>query len=407
MAACARMEVAPRTDRQPIDLAPFVADVERAMKAMEGASPPGTGSGATSDRGDDFMLLQELVKGARERLPRAVWDYVIGGADTETTLRRNRQGLDSLALRPRVLRDVSEIDCSGTLLGVDTRLPVLLAPIGSLQDLDPGGGASAARAAGEFGVFHMQSSASAPGLEDTAKAGRGPKIFQLYVRGDEAWVSDHLRRAAESGYHAVGITVDLALYSRRERDLAKRHVTSARRATRREDEAFQARLSWRDIERIRGECALPLILKGIATAEDASLACELGIDAVYVSNHGGRQLDHGRASIDVLPEVVDAVAGRAEVIVDGAFLRGSDLVKAIARGAGCVGVGRLLAFAIAAGGAPGVVRMLELLEEELRICLGLLGVERLDQLDESHLHPATPVAPAHALSAFPLLEERY
>ena len=374
---------------------------------MENGSSPGKIRPAMSAPADDILLLQELAKRARTRLPKAVWDYVIGGADTETTLRRNRQGLDSLALRPRVLRDVSVIDCAATVLGVDLRLPVLLAPIGSLQDLDPGGGASAARAAGEFGVFHMQSSASAPGLEATANAGPGPKIFQLYVRGDEAWVSDHVQRAREAGYHALCVTVDLALYSRRERDIAKRHVTTARRARRDDDEVFLARLSWRDIERIRGESALPLILKGIATAEDAGTACELGVDAVYVSNHGGRQLDHGRATIDVLPEVVDAVAGRAEIIVDGGFLRGSDVVKAIARGAGCVGVGRLLAFAIAAAGRAGVVRMLELLETELRICLGLLGVNRLDQLDESCLHAAAPVTPSHALSAFPLLEEGY
>ena len=378
------------------------------MNEAQGDPPPGRGGGAMSSApGDDFLLLQEFVKSARARLPRAVWDYVIGGAETETTLRRNRQGLDALAFRPRVLRDVSEIDCSATVLGVDVRLPVLLAPIGSLQDLDPGAGASAARGAGEFGVLHMQSSASAPGLEATARAGPGPKIFQLYVRGDRGWVSDHLQRAAASGYHAIAITVDLALYSRRERDLAKRHVTSARRGTTREDEFFQARLSWSDIEEIRGECALPLILKGIATAEDAATACELGMDAVYVSNHGGRQLDHGRATIDVLPEVVDAVAGRAEIIVDGGFSRGSDIAKAIARGAGCVGLGRLLAFAIAAAGRAGVVRMLELLETELRICLGLLGVTRLAELDESFLHAAPPALPAHVLGAFPLLEEGY
>ena len=374
---------------------------------MENGSSPGKIHPAMSAPAHDILLLQELAKRARTRLPKAVWDYVIGGADTETTLRRNRLGLDSLALRPRVLRDVSEIDCAATVLGVDLRLPVLLAPIGSLQDLDPDGGASAARAAGEFGVFHMQSSMSAPGLEATARAGPGPKIFQLYVRGDEAWVSDHVQRASEAGYHALCITVDLAFYSRRERDIAKCHVTTARRAKRDDDEVFLARLSWRDIERIRSECALPLILKGIATAEDAATACELGVDAVYVSNHGGRQLDHGRAAIDVLPEVVDAVAGRAEIIVDGGFLRGSDIVKAIARGAGCVGVGRLLAFAIAAAGRAGVVRMLELLEAELRICLGLLGVNRLDQLDASCLRAATPVTPPHALSAFPLLEEGY
>ena len=356
---------------------------------------------------DDFRLLQEFVKSARATLPEGVWNYVIGGADSETTLRRNRQGLDSLAFRPRVLRDVSEIDCSTAVLGVDVRLPVLLAPIGSLQDLHPGGGATAARAAGQFGVLHMQSSASAPGLEATARAGPGPKIFQLYVRGDEGWVSDHLQRAAASGYHALCITVDLALYSRRERDIAKRHLTTARRHTRREDEIFLARLSWSDIERIRREWTAPLILKGIATAEDAAIACELGVDAIYVSNHGGRQLDHGRATIDVLPEVVDTVAGRAEIMVDGGFNRGSDIAKAIARGASCVGVGRLLAFALAAAGQDGVVRMLEILETELRVCLGLLGVTRLEQLNESCLHAAAPVAPAHALSAFPLLEEGY
>ena len=356
---------------------------------------------------DDVLLLHDFAKRARTKLPKAVWDYVIGGAESETTLRRNRQGLDSIAFRPRVLRDVSEIDCSASVLGADLRLPVLLAPIGSLQDLDPAGGAAAARAAGEFGVIHMQSSASAPGLEATARSGSGPKIFQLYVRGDESWVSDHVQRATEAGYHALCITVDLALYSRRERDLAKRHVTTARKERREDDEIFLARLSWRDIERIRGECSLPLILKGIATAEDALTACELGIDAVYVSNHGGRQLDHGRAAIDVLPEVVDAVAGRAEIIVDGGFLRGSDVVKAIARGAGCVGLGRLHAFAIAAAGRAGVVRMLEILEAELRISLGLLGVSRLDQLDESFLHAAPPAAAPHALSAFPLLEEGY
>ena len=375
------------------------------MGEAGGDLPSQSGSRAANGAGEEFLLLQELVKRARARLPRAVWDYVIGGAETETTLRRNRQGLDSIAFRPRVLRDVSDIDCSATVLGADLRLPVLLAPIGSLQDLDPGGGASAARAAGDFGVFHMQSSASAPGLEATARAAHGPKAFQLYVRGDAGWVSDHVQRAMASGYQAFCITVDLALYSRRERDLATRHVTTARRLA--GGDEFQARLSWRDIERIRGECTLPLILKGIATAEDAHTACGLGVDAVYVSNHGGRQLDHGRAAIEILPEVVDAVAGRAEIIVDGGFSRGSDIVKALALGAGCVGIGRLLGFAIAAAGRDGVVRMLEILEAEVRVCLGLLGVTRFGQLDESCLHTVSPVAPARTLGAFPLLEEGY
>ena len=332
---------------------------------------------------------------------------MIGGADSETTLRRNRQGLDSLAFRPRVLRDVSEIDCSTTVLGVDVRLPVLLAPIGSLQDLHPGGGATAARAAGEFGVLHMQSSASAPGLEATARAGPGPKIFQLYVRGDESWVSDHLQRAAASGYHALCITVDLALYSRRERDIAKRHLTTARRHTRREDEIFLARLSWRDIERIRREWTAPLILKGIATAEDAAIACELG-------RRRHLRIQPRRAPARSRPGHHRRLArggghgGGTGRDHGGRRLQSRQRYrKALARGASCVGVGRLLAFALAAAGQDGVVRMLEILETELRTCLGLLGVTRLEQLDESCLHAAAPVAPAHALSAFPLLEEGY
>ena len=158
------------------------------------------------------------------------------------------------------------------------------------------------------------------------------------------------------------------------------------------------------MKRVRDRFAIPLVLKGIATGEDAALACETGIDVVYVSNHGGRQLDHGRGSIDVLPEVVEAVAGRAAVLVDGGFLRGTDVVKAIALGATAVGLGRLNGFAIAAAGAAGIIRMLDLLQDEIHTCLGLLGVNRLAELDASHLHRAGPVHGGGMRSAFPLLD---
>jgi glycolate oxidase len=149
---------------------------------------------------------------------------------------------------------------------------------------------------------------------------------------------------------------------------------------------------------------VPLILKGIATAEDAALACEHGVDVVYVSNHGGRQLDQGRGSLDVLPEVVKAVGGRARIIVDGCFQRGTDVVKAIALGADLVGMGRMPCFGLAAAGAAGCVRMLELMEDEIRIALALLGVDRLAALDPSYVHPAPPVNLPHVFSAFPLLD---
>ena len=353
---------------------------------------------------DHLVTLHEIVEEARRRLSDGVWDYLVGGAESETTLRRNRQALDAIAFRPRVLRDVSGVDCSSTLLGRPLRAPVLLAPIGSLQDLHPRGGAAVAEAAAAAGVAMMLSSASSPGLEATAAAGGdGMKIFQLYVRGDADWVDDHVRRAIDAGYDAFCFTVDLDYYARRERDLAKRFVTTGRRSVSGED--HQMHFTWDGVKRVQDRFDIPLVLKGIATAEDAALACEMGIDAVYVSNHGGRQLDHGRGSIDVLPEVVEAVGGRAEVLVDGGFLRGTDIVKAIALGATAVGVGRLSGFGIAAGGADGVARMLELLAGEIRTCLGLLGVNRLDELDARYLHRSEPVHGGGMRGAYPLLDE--
>lgn len=350
----------------------------------------------------DFQTLHEFVPVARDRLAQRHWDYLMGGADTETTLIRNRQALDSIAFRPRVLRDVHDIDCGGTLLGHKLRLPVLLAPIGSLQEFVEGGALVPARAAAEFGTISVLSSSCLPGLEAVAAETAAPKIFQLYVRGGHDMVEDHLRRVVDAGYAAFCFTVDLDYYSRRERDIAARYLPTSRQAE--NGDADQMRFCWDDIRRIRAAVDIPLILKGIATAEDAVLAVEHGIDVVWVSNHGGRQLDHGRGGIDTLPEVVAAVAGRAQVVFDGGIMRGTDLVKAMALGADAVAIGRLQGLAVAAAGEAGLMRMLEILETEVRICLGLLGVRGWPELDGSYLHKADPVTPAGPLSAFPLLE---
>ena len=167
---------------------------------------------------------------------------------------------------------------------------------------------------------------------------------------------------------------------------------------------FQAALDWRTVKRIKDKFKIALALKGIATAEDAKIAIEHGVEWIYVSNHGGRQLDHGRGSMDVLPEIVDAVAGRAKIMVDGSFCRGSDIVKAIVTGANLVGIGRMQCYALAAAGQAGIVRLLELLEDEVQRCLGLLGVNRFAELDRSYIHPAATTTTPHALSAFPLLK---
>jgi glycolate oxidase len=350
----------------------------------------------------DFLNLHEIVAKARQNLNQNDWDYIVGGAESETTLRRNRMALDSIALRPRVLRDVSNVDASVRAFGRKLRLPLVFAPVGSLESFHAAGAESVVRAAEAFGVGHMLSSVCDPGLEDLAKAAPGAlRLYQLYVRGDEAWVDDHVARAIAHGYTAFCLTVDTAHYSRRERDIAKRFVTAGRRRV--QGRAFQAGLDWRTVKRIKSKFDIPLAIKGIATAEDARIALDHGVEWIYISNHGGRQLDHGRGTLDVLPEIVESVAGRAKILIDGSICRGTDIVKAIAAGADLVGVGRMQCFGLAAGGEAGVLRLLELLEDEVQRCLGLLGAARFAELDRSYLHPAVPANPPHVLSAFPLL----
>ncbi|MDA8049654.1 MAG: alpha-hydroxy acid oxidase [Rhodospirillales bacterium] len=351
--------------------------------------------------GGEYQCLHELVAAARARLPDHSWDYLVGGTETETTLRRNRAALDSIAFRPRVLRDVSRVEAAGPILGTLARLPVFLAPVGSLDSFDSGGAATAARAAALFGVPIMVSSVTKPGLEATAEAGPARRFFQLYRRGDDAYTDDFVRRAAANGYETFCFTVDSAVYSRRERDITRRFAKPWRRGG--AGMQFQAALNWTDIKRYKENHALPLIIKGIATPEDAAIAIEHGVEVIYVSNHGGRQLDHGAGSLDGLPEIVSAVAGRARIFVDGGFCRGTDIVKALALGAEAVGIGRLYCYGLAAAGEAGVIRVLELLEIEMVECLALLGITTPAALDRSHVRAAQPVSVPGVHSAFPLL----
>jgi isopentenyl diphosphate isomerase/L-lactate dehydrogenase-like FMN-dependent dehydrogenase len=366
--------------------------------------PPAAELGASSE---EFQNLHEFVRKARANLNQNAWDYIVGAAETETTMRRNRMALDEIAFRPRVLRDVTRIDASVEVFGRRLRLPVMLAPVGALEMFDPGAGASVVRGAATFGAAHMLSSVTEPGLQQVAEAAPGAlRIYQLYVRGDDAFVEDCVNRAIAGGYTAFCLTVDTAHYSRRERDIAKRYVRASRiRAT---GGDFQKGLEWRTVKLIKEKYKIPLVLKGIATAEDAAIALDHGVDWIYVSNHGGRQLDHGRGAMHVLPEIVAAVAGRARIMVDGGICRGADIVKAIASGADLVGIGRLQCWALAASGEAGISRMLELLEDEVVRCLGLLGVKNFAELDKTYLHRATPTTLPDVLSAFPLLDiERY
>lgn len=345
-----------------------------------------------------FLSNEEVVLAARRSLGQGPWDYLVGGAESETTMRRNRLGFDRLAFRPRILADVSSIDPSTSLFGHHLRIPVLLAPIGSLQVFAPEGAVASARAAAAFGTMPVVSSATLPALEETAASSTGPKVFQLYVHGDLGWVRDILGRVKAAGYQALCLTVDVAVYSRRERPMLSRWATPTQRAA--VDRRYLAALTWETMDMIKELAGLPFMLKGVQTAEDAALAVEHGVDAIWVSNHGGRQLDHALGTIDTLPEVVQAVGGRAQIVLDGGILRGTDVLKAIALGARAVAIGKLQGWGLAAAGQDGLVRVLELLEHEITVAMGLLGVTRIDQLTPSYVCRAEPVAPAHEMSAW-------
>jgi glycolate oxidase len=347
----------------------------------------------------DFLSNEEIVLAARRNLGQGAWDYLVGGSESETTMRRNRAGFDRLAFRPRILVDVSRIDPSTTLLGHRLRIPVLLAPIGSLQAFTPEGAVAAAQAAEKFGTIPVVSTATQPSLEETAAASAGPKVFQLYVRDGMNWVRDVLARVKTAGYDALCLTVDVAVYSRRERAMLSRWPTSVQRAS--VDRRFQAELTWEIMDEIKAIGGLPFMLKGVQTAEDAALAVEHGVEVIWVSNHGGRQLDHALGTIDTLPEIVQAVGGRAEIVLDGGVLRGTDVLKAIALGANAVAIGKLQGWGLAAGGTDGLVRVLEILEHEMTVAMGLMGVTCLDQLTPDYVCRAEPVMPAHEMSAWP------
>ena len=355
--------------------------------------------------GEEYLVLHEFAKKAREKLPKETWDYLIGASETETTFKRNRFALDNIAFRPRVLRDVENVDLSVDLFGHNLKMPVILAPIGSMQDFVDGAGTAPTLAASEFGIMHMISSTCMPGLEEVAKSVNYPKLFQLYVRGNKDWVDDNIKNAMDHNYAGICLTVDLDAYGRRERDLAKRYRTTSRQSA--SGFEHQMRFSWKDIDRIKSYCHLPIIIKGIATKEDALLAVEHGVEVVYVSNHGGRQLDYGLGGLNVLPEISEAIGDNAKVIFDGGIMRGTDVVKAIALGADCVGIGRLQGFAAAAGGSKAIVRMLELLELEISTALRLLGVNSIFDLDDTYLSKDYSFGKLSALSAFPLIDEGY
>jgi isopentenyl diphosphate isomerase/L-lactate dehydrogenase-like FMN-dependent dehydrogenase len=337
---------------------------------------------------DKFVTLPEIRKHARKVLPRDAWNFGDGGAETETTLRRNRRALDRLAIRQDVLVDVREIDLSTSLLGVPLSWPVAVAPMGGLILFHREGDLEMARGASEGDTLQFLSGASGWPVEAVAKASSGPKMFQLYHHGDRAWAADLLARVEASGYHAVVLTVDVQVYGRRERDIVHRYNPREAMAhapnPRGPDPNYQERLTWDDVAWLRKTTRLPIGIKGIMTPRDARRAVEAGVALIWVSNHGGRQLDHAIAPLRVLPAIVDA-AGRMPVMIDSGIRRGTDVIKALALGAKFVFVGRPFNYAASIAGEAGVAHAIRILRDEIDRNMALMGATEVAQLEPDML----------------------
>ena len=325
---------------------------------------------------------------AQARMAPDAWAFYSSGAWNEETLRDNRAAFERIWLRPRVLVDVSDIDMQTTVLGIPVSMPVLVAPTAAHCLAHPDGECATAQAAGKAQTLMAASTESTRSLEDIAKAASGPLWFQLYMYTPEN-VEKLVRRAEKAGYRAIVVTVDGARWGPKERVLyadfhLPLHIKEANfiEDNPQVDNVFGV---WETISWLRSLTSLPILLKGILTAEDVLLAIEHGVASIVVSNHGGRQLDGVQATIDALPEIVAAVQGRCEVYLDGGIRRGTDVLKALALGARAVFVGRPVLWGLAANGAEGAYDVLELLRRELELAMALSGRPTLDSIDASLL----------------------
>ena len=361
--------------------------------------------------------IEDLRAMAKRTVPRTVFDYVDGAANDEVTYRRNRSGFEDVKLRPRALVDVSSIEMATTVLGREIALPIIAPPTGATGLTHPDGEAAIARAAHANGTIYTQSTLSTLSIEEVHARAPGPKWFQLYVMTDRELVYDMLARATAAGHEALVLTVDVAVAGVRERDVRNGFNVPPRLTLRALGQGimhprwsaafisqplmspgnipyeggaashaayvnrqFDPTVTWDDLAMLREHWQGPIVIKGIMRADDALLAVEHGVDAIIVSNHGGRQLDHAQATIEALPAIAEAVDGRAEIYLDSGVRRGTDIIKALALGARAVLVGRPLVYGLGAAGEPGVRRAFELLRGELATALALAGYPRVSEL---------------------------
>jgi L-lactate dehydrogenase (cytochrome) len=366
--------------------------------------------------------VADLRRIARRRLPRGVFDYIDGGAEDERTLAANAAAYARIAFRPRVLRDVGAVDPSTTLLGRQLPIPLVLAPTGFTRIADPEGELAVARAAARAGLPYTLSTLSTRSIEEVAAVSTGSKWFQVYVWRDRGLVKDMVDRAAGAGYETLMLTVDTAVLGKRERDVRRGFTLPPKiglrtlldgavhpgwtwQFVRSEpikfanvtgldvgdgsdavtladyiNSQFDPSLSWTDVEWLRSIWGGPIVVKGVQTVADAAIASQLGIDAIALSNHGGRQLDGAPATVDLVAPVRDAVGDALQIICDGGVRRGSDVVKAVALGANACMAGRAYLYGLGAAGERGVDHVLAMLDTDVRRTMALVGARGIPDL---------------------------
>jgi L-lactate dehydrogenase (cytochrome) len=371
--------------------------------------------------------VADLRRIAKRRLPRGVFDYIDGGAEDEQTLADNTRGFARLTFKPRVLRDVAEIDARTTILGQEVPFPLALSPTGFNRIADPAGELAVARAADRARLPYSLSTLGTRSIEEVANVNGGRKWFQVYVWNDRGLVKEMIGRAEDAGFEALILTVDTAVQGLRERDVRHgftlppklgldtlldglvhpgwtwdfvraepirfanvvgRGVSDGTEAVELADvmnNQFDSSVAWDDVDWLRSVWDGPLIVKGIQTVDDAVIAAERGIDAIALSNHGGRQLDSAPAPIDLIAPVTDAVGDALEVYCDGGVRRGSDIVKAVALGARACMIGRAYLYGLGAAGERGVDHVLDTLDAGVRRTMALLGIRSVDELTREYV----------------------
>ncbi|XP_028764846.1 (S)-2-hydroxy-acid oxidase GLO1 [Neltuma alba] len=356
-------------------------------------------------RTDEITNVTEYEALAKEKLPKMIFDYYASGAEDQWTLRENRSAFSRILFRPRILVDVSKIDLATTVLGFKISMPIMIAPTAMQKMAHPEGEYATARAASAAGTIMTLSSWATSSVEEVASTGPGIRFFQLYVYKDRSIVAQLVKRAERAGFKAIALTVDTPVLGRREADIKNRftlppHLTlknfeglNLGKLDKTDNSGLASyvagqvdrSLNWKDVKWLQTITSLPILVKGVLTAEDARMAIEVGAAGIIVSNHGARQLDYVPATIVALEEVVKAAQGRVPVFLDGGIRRGTDVFKALALGASGVFIGRPVVFSLAADGEAGVRKVLQMLRDEFELTMALSGCRSLKEITRNYI----------------------